>query len=415
MTKSCSKLFFSAFFLVAFAHPLSAKINVEVSAEAAIMIDADSGAILYEKNSRKLHFPASTTKVATALYALHKGVDLNNQVTAEQESIASISPERKVSGNYKFPSYWVEMRSSHIGIKTGEILSYRDLFYGLMLPSGNDAANVIAQSVSGTIPAFMDELNLYVQSLGCTQTHFTNPHGLHHPEHRTTAYDMALIAKEALKNATFCQVVSTVQYEKPKTNKQEATTFLQKNKLLRKGEYYYPEAIGVKIGYTTIALNNIVSAASHEGRRVIVILLHDGEKGGIFRDSIKLFDAAFKEKKVQRILLETGPQKYTLKIEGAQAPVKTYLTDQIAVEYYPSEEPVMKARILWDKLQLPVEKDQHVGELQLVDGEGKLLQQVPVYAQEMVEKQRTLPTWIYFVAILSAAVLLFFGLSRYQK
>ena len=200
------------------------------------MFDADSGAILYEKNSRKLHFPASTRRVATALYALHKGVDLNNQVTAEQESIASISPERKVSGNYKFPSYWVEMRSSHIGIKTGEILSYRDLFYGLMLPSGNDAANVIAQSVSGTIPAFMDELNLYVQSFLCTQTHFTNPHGLHHPEHRTTAYDMALIAKEALKNATFCQVVSTVQYEKPKTNKQEATTFLQKNKLLRKGD-----------------------------------------------------------------------------------------------------------------------------------------------------------------------------------
>ena len=171
----------------------------------------------------------------------------------------------------------------------------------------------------------------------------------------------------------------------------------------------------MKIGYTTIALNNIVSAASHEGRRVIVICFMTGEKGGIFRDSIKLFDAAFKEKKVQIILLETGPQKYTLKIEGAQAPVKTYLTDQIAVEYYPSEEPVMKARILWDKLQLPVEKDQHVGELQLVDGEGKLLQQVPVYAQEMVEKQRTLPTWIYFVAILSAAVLLFFGLSRYQK
>jgi D-alanyl-D-alanine carboxypeptidase (penicillin-binding protein 5/6) len=373
--------------LLAF-HPLySEPLNVKVNAEAAILMNADTGKILYEKNAHELHYPASITKVATAAYALKKkGNELNAKVVAEQESIASITAEAKKRANYSLPSYWVEQGSSHIGIKKGEELTFRDLLYGMLVPSGNDAANCIAQYTSGSIPAFMTELNIYLKDIGCKNTTFYNPHGLHHPNHQTTAYDMAIIAREALKNPTFREVVATVRYTRPKTNKQESTTLVQTNRMIRSGRYFYPKAIGVKTGQTAAAMNTFVSAAKDNDRTLIAVLLKTKERNDVFLDSAKLFEAAFNQPKVQRTVLRAGPQKYELALKGAASPVKTYLKEDVTVEYYPAEEPKLKCLLYWDtNLTAPIAKDQQVGHLKLMAENDYVLKTIPLYSPTEVK------------------------------
>lgn len=327
-----------------FAAPLS----VSVHAESAILINADTGAILFEKNPHDLHFPASITKIATAIYALKmKGDHLDDVIAAEQESIGSVSPEVKRRSNYTLPSHWIEQDGSHIGIKKGEELSFRDLLYGMMVASGDDAANVIAQYVGGTIPNFMTQLNAYLKEIGCQKTVLHNPHGLHHPLQQTTAFEMAQLTREAMKNPLFRQIVSTVRYTRPKTNKQQPTTLVQTNLLLRNGRYHYPKAIGVKTGYMSHAQHTFVGAAKNGDRTLIVVFLKVKDRGNMFLDSAILFEAAFNQQKVERILLKAGAQKFAFEQSGLQQPVKSYLKDDFTISYYPAEEPKVKCLLFW--------------------------------------------------------------------
>lgn len=361
------------------------KLSVTIESEAAILINAETGAILYEKNAHTLHYPASTTKTATALFALKKkGDQLSTVIAAEQEAIASISSEAKKRSNYTMPSHWVEQGSTHMGIKRGEEFTLRDLLLGVLVTSSNDASNVVAQFVGGTIPDFVKELNEYLQSLGCKQTYFTNPHGLHHPKHQTTPYDMAIIAREAMKNPTFREMVSLVKFVRPKTNKQESTVMLQTNRLLRNGKYYYPKAIGIKTGYTSIARHNLIAAAKHEGRELIAVLLKCDESGQVFRDAIKLFDAAFNQSKMRKVVLKSGPQKFTYQLEGAV--LNTYSKEDLILDYYPAEEPTVKCFLQWHTLKLPISKDQEVGELQLKTLKGDLIQKVALFSTADMEE-----------------------------
>lgn len=368
------------------AEPLPLSVN----AEAAILMNADTGAILYEKNAHALYYPASITKIATAIYALQKkGDTLDTKIVAEQDAIGSVTEEVKRRSNYSTPSYVLVSGGSHIGIKKGEVLTLRDLLYGMMVASGNDASNVIALHVGGSIPQFMQELNVYLNQIGCLSTTFQNPHGLHHPKHQTTAYDMAILTKEALKNPQFREIVSTVRYTRPKTNKQEASTLVQSNRLLRSGKSYYPKAIGVKTGHLAIAGNTFVGAAKDGDRTLIAVLLKVEDRKDMFTDAIKMFETAFNQPKIQRTLLKSGPQKFTMQIPGAKQPLTTYLNENVTLEYYPAEEVKVKCMLSWNNnLRLPVLKDQPVGELAFQYDNGKLWRTVPLYSQEAVE-----PTW----------------------
>lgn len=369
------------------------KLSVSVESEAAILINAKSGVILYEKNAYQSCFPASITKVATTLYSLdQKGDQLSTKIAAEQEAIASISGEAKKRSNYTTPSYWIEHASSHMGIKRGEEFTLKDLLYGVMVVSANDASNVVAQFVGGTIPQFVSDLNVYLQSIGCKNTYFTNPHGLHHPKHQTTPFDMAIITREAMKNPVFRELASAPKFVRPKTNKQEPTVILQKNRLLRTGRYYYPKAIGVKTGYTSIARHTLVAAAKQGDRELIAVLMKCNEAGQIFRDAITLFDAAFEQTKVQKVVLKEGDQKYTLNIEGAGHLLTTYTKEPISYAYYPAEEPIVKCYLQWHPLKLPIHKDQIVGEIQLKTTQGELLQKISLFARENVEE-----TWLQWL------------------
>lgn len=368
------------------------KLSLSVSAEAAILINADTGAILYEKNAHAQFYPASITKIATAIYALENAADkMDVEIAADQECIGTVTEEALRRSNYTLPAYLLIPDGSHIGIKKGEVLSLCDLMHGLMLASGDDAANVIAKFVGGSIPDFMEGMNAYLQKLGCTKTSFQNPHGLHHPKHLTTAYDMAILTQHALKNPIFCQLVSTVRYTRPKTNKQEPSVMMQTNRLIRSGPYHYPKAIGVKTGYYSLAGSTLVAAAKDGDRTLIAVLLKVQERKDMFIDAKKMFEMAFNQPKVQRMLVRQGPQKYSLAIPGAVGALNTYTNENLAIEYYPAEEPKFKCLLYWkNDLQLPILKGQQVGELVVELQNGQMFKKAALYAQEEVK-----PTWMF--------------------
>lgn len=362
---------------------LAAKqLKVDVAADAVILMNADTGAILYEKNAHDLYYPASITKIATAAYVLNcTNASLDTKIAAEQDAVGSVTEDAKRRSNYTLPSYWLVPGASHIGIKRGEILSLRDLLYGMMLASGDDASNVIAQHIGGTIPEFMDQLNAYLTTIGCKKTYFNNPHGLYHPKHQTTAFDMAVLTRQALKNSTFCEIVAATRYTRPKTNKQEASTIVQLNRLLQKGKFYYPKAIGVKTGYISAAQNTLVAAAKDGNRQLIAVLLKVKERPVIFAEAVKLFETAFNETKATDIILPAGPQSLTLHLDGSKKPIESYTTEDVVLEYYPAEEPDYKTVVVWDPLSLPVSKGQRIGELRLQTPQGDILQRVELHAQ----------------------------------
>lgn len=367
-------------------------LNLTVNAESAILINAENGAILYEKNAHQRHFPASITKIATAAYALSKRpAHLAAKVVAPHDCVASVSQEAKKKKNYTLPAYWLEPGGTHIGIKKGEELTFKDLLYGMMLASGNDAANVIAHFVSGSVPQFMQDLNLFIKKLGCRNTNFCNPHGLHHPDHQCTAYDMAIITQQALRNPIFREVVSTIKYERPKTDLQEATPLVQSNKLLKKGSFYNPLAIGVKTGYHSNAAHTFVAAAECQGRTLIAVLLKSKEREAVFKDANMLFEAAFTQAKISKTYLPQGPQKYTMKLEGEASKLKTALDQPLCLEFFPAEEPQVKCLLYWEPgLTLPIAKHQRVGEVRLCRIDGEVLKREPLFALEEVK-----PTFLY--------------------
>lgn len=369
------------FFQIADAKPLAC----DVSAPSAILMNADTGVVLYEKNARNPTYPASTTKIATALYALHLARNrLDHPVTIYQEAVAAVSPSlRRSSGRH--PSHRLEFGGSHMSLKVGEILSLESLLYGLMVCSGNDAANAIAHYAAGSIPEFMNGLNSYLKSIGCQSTHFTNPHGLPDPLHRTSAFDLALMTSYALKDSVFKQVVKTTRYLRPKTNKQEESYLIQSNALLKPGKHFYPYAIGVKTGYTAAAGSNLVAAAEKDGRRLIAVALNCEDMSQRYRSCISMFEAAFSEQKVERKLFSKDHDSFTCTIEGAKTPLVAVLSKDLIVEYFPSEESKLDAKLSWQKLELPIAENQVVGKITIRDARGTVVALEPIFSKTSVD------------------------------
>jgi serine-type D-Ala-D-Ala carboxypeptidase (penicillin-binding protein 5/6) len=365
----------------------SVSLSLDIKAEAAILMNAKTGAILYEKKSKELCYPASITKIATALYALKlKGEKLEEILTAQQDDLATATSEAWQKSNYTLPAHWLTNGGTHIGLKVGEQMRLHDLLYGMMLASGNDASNVVARCAGeGSIAQFIKGLNSYLKQLGCLATTFYNPHGLFHPKHQTTAYDMALITREALKNPVFCKIVSTVRHTRPKTNKQEPSTFIQTNKLLKSGSLYYPKSIGVKTGHLSQAEKNTFVAAARDGERVLIaVLLKVKERSDIFNDAIRMFEAAFKQSIEVKVLLKKGLQSFKLDLEQGNQPITTYTSQDLTLNFYPAEEPAYKTYLYWDSLTLPIKKGQRVGELRVQGQEGVVLASTALFSEKEV-------------------------------
>jgi D-alanyl-D-alanine carboxypeptidase (penicillin-binding protein 5/6) len=351
-------------------------------------MNAETGAVLYAKNIHEKQHPASITKIATALYVLEKrGSELDTLLEVSPAALRTAPAYLRQAMDSAHPSYTLEPEGTSMRVMPGERLSLYSLLHGLLLCSGNDAANVLAENTSGSIDKFIGELNQFLKNEGILETQFTNPHGLHHHEHWTTAYDMALMTKLALKHETFKDVVRATKYDLPQSNKQPPRTISQHNKLLKPGPYFYPKAIGVKTGYVAKAGHTFVGAASHEGRTLIAVLLNCAESPHRFRDSIKLFETAFKEKLITRVLFAKESDQFTLQIKGAKRPLDAVLKEDLVLEFYPAEEPAFQALINWNKCKLPIKSQEIVGHLRLVAESGKVLKELPVYASHDVDQK----------------------------
>ncbi|HEY5236646.1 MAG TPA: serine hydrolase, partial [Rhabdochlamydiaceae bacterium] len=241
-------------FLICLSVVAAKPLKVEVSAPCAILMNADTGTVLYAKNVHEKQHPASITKIATALYVLEKrGKELDTLLEVSSHALKTAPARLRQALDSKHPSHTLEPEGTMMRVQPGERLSLYSFLHGLMLCSGNDAANVLAENTSGSIDKFIIELNQFLKSEGILETQFTNPHGLHHHEHWTTAYDMALMTKLALKHETFREIVRATKYDCPQSNKQPPRTISQHNKLVKPGPYFYPKAIGVKTGYVAKA------------------------------------------------------------------------------------------------------------------------------------------------------------------
>ena len=231
----------------------------QVSAKSAALLDGTTGECLYVKNGEQRALIASTTKIMTGLLVCEAG-ELDRTVTV--------------------PDAAVGLEGSSMYLKKDETLTRRDLLYGMMLHSGNDAALTLAISVSGSEAAFVRQMNLRARALGLTQTHFANPHGLDSGENYSTALDLAHLAQAALQNAQLRAVVST------KTAVCAGRTLTNHNKLL----WRYDGCIGVKTGYTRHAGRILVSAAERDGRMLIAVTISDPDD---WRDHTALLDYGF--------------------------------------------------------------------------------------------------------------------------
>ena len=237
------------------------------SSSSYVVIEESTGRVLYESN-KDLSLPiASTTKIVTALVVLEHA-----------------SPDEEVV----IPREAQGVEGSSIYIKAGEVYTVRDLLYGLMLRSGNDAAVALALHVSGSIEGFCALMNEKAHSVGAYNTNFTNPHGLHDKEHYSSAYDMALLTANAYKNQIFCEIVSSKRYLL-KTN-----YIYNKNKLLS----LYEGADGVKTGYTTKSGRCLVSASVRDGMRVICVVLNCYD---MWEKSMRLMDTAHSEYSMHKV------------------------------------------------------------------------------------------------------------------
>lgn len=368
------------FFVLAFVALSGKPLELEVSARSALLMNAETGAVLYEKNAHTPAYPASLTKVATALYLLErKGVEGPAEVVVAEECLRYLSPEDAKE------AYLLDPRGTTMGLKKGERVSLDALLHGLLLASGNDAANVLAYAAAPTIPHFMEEMNTYLKEIGCQNTHFLNPHGLHHEGHTSTAFDLAWIAKRAIALPRFREIVSKVSYWKPKTNKQPSVELKQTNPLLKPGAHFYQKACGIKTGYTAAAGYSFIGAAEHEGRTLIAVVLGCPERKSRYQDAIRLFETAFQqEPKTESYFHEH--HLFSREVIGGSRPLQARLKRPLSLSFYPAEEPVCRGLIQWDPVSLPIGKGQCVGRVEIVDHRGEVLSAEPLFSEEEVQE-----------------------------
>jgi serine-type D-Ala-D-Ala carboxypeptidase (penicillin-binding protein 5/6) len=253
------KIIISIFFLFAFmVYPsINTAVSAEsytypnLTAEAAVLMDAKTGQVLFEKNMNEQKYPASITKIMTGMLALEKG-NLADIITMSNEAVFSIG-----------------RNTSHIALNVGEELTLEHALYAISMESGNDAANGIAEYISGNLESFAELMNKKAIESGAMNTNFVNAHGLPDPNQYTTAYDMAKIMKEAIKTPGFQEIFSKLRYEMPPTNKQPETRYFHSRNSLLNGKYQYEGIIAIKSGWTTQASHTLVTAARRGNRELI--------------------------------------------------------------------------------------------------------------------------------------------------
>lgn len=246
----------------------------EIQSEGAVVIDASTGNVLYGKNERERFYPASITKLMTAMLVLER-TDLNDTVTFSKTATTNL-----------------EAGAVSLNLTEGDKLTVEQCLYALLLKSANEVGNGLAEHVAGSVGAFGELMNQKAAALGCTGTHFVNPHGLNDNNHYTTPYDMAIIGRAAFQNEILCRVATTVSYQLPATIKEKARTITMGHKMVYPNDSrYYEGIIGGKTGYTSLAGNTLVTGVERDGVRLIAVVMKS--KSTHYEDTKALLDYGF--------------------------------------------------------------------------------------------------------------------------
>ena len=333
----------------------------KIIGEAAYVMDMTTGKVLYELNADERYYPASTTKMLTAILAI-ENLDLDKKLTCDDEVAAT--------------------RGSVLGLKNGEEVNIKQLLYATMVRSANDGAVALAKAVSPNIESFSALMNQKAHELGCTNSNFVNPSGLHDNEHYSTAHDLARIARYCMQNEVFRDVVKQPDYTLPPTNLSDARQVVSTNRMLYDvddanriyvgGELRYCKydyCIGIKTGYTPEAQGCLVSAATKNGTTILCVVLKSDDFGR-FSDSISLLDWAFANYRTMNVM-SAGTTLGAIKVRfGEFNKVGVELAKDI-VRTVPAEmsnSSVTTELELKEQLEAPVSKGQEVGQLVLYEG-----------------------------------------------
>jgi D-alanyl-D-alanine carboxypeptidase (penicillin-binding protein 5/6) len=341
----------------------------EIVGEAGVLISADTGRILYTKNEHTKMYPASTTKLWTAIIALEKG---------NLEDIVTIGKNPTLT------------EGSRIYLNEGEKYTLEELLYALMLASANDAAIAIAEHISGSVESFAQLMNQRAAEIGCQNTHFNNPNGLPDPEHYTTAYDLALMARYAMGNQNFRNLVSTqsktISY--PKEENVDRPLY-NGNRLLRQ----YPGADGVKTGYTVIAGQCLVGSATKDGQRLIGVVLKS-QGVNIWTDVTGLLDYGFANYLTEQVvpkdkLIDELQVKY-----GVPVKVVTEKDFFYSILNNASEQPEITVKWSSPELKAPLEKGAIVGNL-IFTLKGEEIGSVNLITESEISRKITTYWWFW--------------------
>jgi D-alanyl-D-alanine carboxypeptidase (penicillin-binding protein 5/6) len=330
-----------------FARPLVTP--VRVTATAAIVMDARTGQVLYSRNAHLIWPPASTTKILTALVALERA-PLGTSIT--------ISPE---VARFRVGSV--------VGLPAGARISLHDLLYALLLPSGNDVALAIAEGVAGNVSTFVAQMNDTAYRLGARQTHFTSPHGLYDPNHYTTVYDLALIARAAMAEPTFREIVRTERwtFEPPGAR---ARVLTNHNRML----WWYPGADGVKTGYVNMSGETLVESATRNGWRLIVVEFHSAD---IWGDASRLLTYGFGHYRAVE-LARAGEEMAAVELPGTRSMVVGVTPDAVYGDVSGAADLSRHVEIE-PHLATPVHPGERLGTVDFYDA-GRLLRSAPIVA-----------------------------------
>ena len=324
-----------------------------IRAGAAILIEAETGTVLFAHNEHERRPMASTTKIMTALVALEN---------AALQDVATVSREA------------VQVPGSDAGLRPGQTLTVLELLHGLLLPSGNDAANVIAEHVAGSQPAFVDLMNARAHELGALRTRFANAHGLDAPDHYSTAYDLAIIARAAMRFPTFSQIVATKVFEPASISR----TWRNTNRLL----WSFEGVEGVKTGTTSGAGYCLVAAASRSGMRLIAVVLGSPDR---YDDAVRLLEYGF-ERFHLLTLAAHGQVLAQVQVPGGLVPLDAVVDGDFRIVARDEDINRLQVRVVLDALRPPIRAGQPVGRLEVEAGPDQALARVPILARDNVPR-----------------------------
>lgn len=330
----------------------------DIPSESAVVIDQRTDRILYAKNIDEEKAMASTTKIMTAIVAIENG-DLDDIVTISENAAG--------------------IEGSSIYLEEGEQLTLKELLYGLMLRSGNDAAYAIGEHIGGgNIENFIDMMNRKAEEVNANNTHFTNPHGLDHEKHYTTARDLAKITSNAMENKTFKKIVSTKKTTISWPNHEWNRSLQNKNKML----WNYNGGNGVKTGYTSKAGKCLVSSALQNDMQLISVVLKAND---IWKESSDILDYSF-EKYNPYTIVKKDDYLQSISVEnGGKDRIKTYSSKDIIIPVSEGELDELDIRIdLPKKIEAPVIKEQIIGKLEIFI-HGEKIDSTDIYVKENIE------------------------------